>query len=159
MDTKKILIIATTIIVLIAIFSGTYVYLNQEPKEQTVMTPVFHFNISADENWTFNKDHDDGYSYQTDFNQTKIRFYTTSIEDMDIARKAINIGWKPINVSGYDDVLIYESHFDGENPARNSTFTYYSAFKNLNDSCYVHVASLNLNRTLDVINRIELNNN
>ncbi|MBR5504209.1 MAG: hypothetical protein IKV87_07195 [Methanobrevibacter sp.] len=122
------------------------------------MTPAFHFNISADENWTFNKDHTDGYSYHTDFNHTGIRFYTISLEDMGVARKASNMGWKQIKVDGYDDVLIYESHFDDDKAVSSSTLTYYSAFKNLNESCYVHVASLDLNRTLDVLDRIELNN-
>ena len=76
---------------------------------------------------------------------------------MGVEYKARNMGWKKINVTGYDDVLIYESHFDDGEAVRNSTFTYYSAFKNLDNSSYVHVSSLDLNRTLDVLNRIELN--
>lgn len=154
---KRILIIISTIIIVLAIFAGTYFYLNQEPPEQTVMTPAFHFNISADENWTLNKDHYDGYSYKTDTNNTGIRYYTSSKETMGVEYKARNMGWKKINVTGYGDVLIYESHFDDGEAVRNSTFTYYSAFKNLDNSSYVHVSSLDLNRTLDVLNRIELN--
>lgn len=154
---KRTLIIISTIIIVLAIFIGTYFYINQEPSEQTVMTPAFHFNISADENWTLNEDHNDGYSYKTETNNTRIRYYNTSKEALGVEYKAKNMGWKRINVTGYDDVLIYESHFDGYEPARTSTFTYYSAFKNLNSTSYVHVASLDLNRTLDVLNRIELN--
>ena len=154
---KKALIIVSTIIIVLAIFTATYLYLNQEPPEQTVMTPAFHFNISADENWTLNKDHDDGYSYHTETNHTGIRFYNTSKEILGVESQAADMGWKKLNVTGYDDVLIYESHFEGDYAAKTSTFTYYSAFKNLNDTCYVHVSSLDLNRTLDVLNRIELN--
>ena len=164
MDSKKIIIILIAIILIIlgAIVTEMFVFNifdNSEVEMKTVETKAFKFNTTVDDNWTFYKDHDDGYSYKNDeINQSKIRYYTDSI---DVIFDAIdNVGWKqlhPKNVS--DNIYAYESHFDNENAVSDSYHDYYSAFFTIKHGGYVQVSSMDLNRTLTIANAIDEANN
>ena len=161
MDSKKIITILIIVIIILCAAIGFYYY-NEEmskPKVKTIDTKAFKFNTTLDDNWTFYKDHDDGYSYKNDaINHSKIRYYTGSI---DTAFSGVNyIGWEqlhPDNIT--DNIYVYESHFDNEQPVTDSYHNYYSAFMELKNGGYVHVSSMDLNRTLSIIKAIDAANN
>lgn len=160
MKSKNIILILIAIIILIAGAIVTDLYLMdmmfpQVPEMKTVETKAFKFNTTLDDNWTFYKDHDDGYSYKNDaINQSKIRYYTGSIDD--IFSQIAYVGWKQIdNENLTSDAYLYESHFDNEVASGDSYHTYYSAFKPLSNGGYVHVSSMDLNRTITIVNAIE----
>lgn len=160
MESKNIILILIATIIVIAGVIVADVYLlgmftDNGPEMKTVETKAFKFNTTIDDNWTFYKDHDDGYSYKNDeINQSKIRYYTGSIDD--IFSQISYVGWKQIdNENLTDGVYLYESHFDDEIASDDSYHTYYSAFKPLANGGYVHVSSLDLNRTITIVNAIE----
>lgn len=156
---KKVIVAIIIIIAVTCVIVGT-IYYSESTKTapmKTVETKAFKFNTTPDDNWTFYKDHEDGYSYKNDeINQSKIRFYTDSMEKMDTVSQLDSIGWKKLsNDNLTSDVLLYESHFDNENPVTDSVHNYYSAFKPLSNGGYVHVSSMDLNRTITIVNAIE----
>lgn len=164
MESKHIILI---LIATIIIFGGLIAYAlledtsNPEPQMKTVETKAFKFNTTPDDNWTFYLDHDDGYSYKNDdVNQSKIRYYSKSFEEMGTYDQLDEIGWKKLNISGVGpNVLLYESHFDNEEASSDSYHNYYSAFLELKHGGYVHVSSMDLNRTVTIVNAINEANN
>ena len=164
MTSKNIIIILIAIIIVIAGAIAATVILpnmsvNKEPQMKTIETKAFKFNTTIDDNWTFYKDHDDGYSYKNDeINQSKIRYYTGSIDEIFEPINALS--WKQLNESNLrDNIYLYESHFDSEVPVESSYHNYYSAFFKLKDGGYVHVSSMDLNRTVTIANAINEANN
>lgn len=158
MESKHIILILIATIIVIA---GVIVFnafssdiFNNEPQMKTVETKSFKFNTTLNDNWTFYKDHDDGYSYKNDaINQSKIRYYTGDINT--VFSQIESVGWKqlhPQNLSS--NIYLYESHFDNEIASSNSYHNYYSAFMELNNGGYVHVSSMDLNRTVTIVNAI-----
>jgi hypothetical protein len=167
MESKDIIIILTITVLIVAgvIITKDYVLdtiltgVNPEPTMKTIETKSFKFNTSLDDNWTFYKDHDDGYSYKNDaINQSKIRYYTGAISD--VFTQAEYVGWKPLHPDNLsEDIYLYESHFDNEVPVGESYHNYYSAFLELKNGGYVHVSSMDLNRTLTIVKAIDDANN
>ena len=163
MTSKNIIIILIITIIVIAgaivftIFSSDM--FNNEPQMKTIETKAFKFNTTLNDNWTFYKDHEDGYSYKNDaINQSKIRYYTGSIDD--VFSQAESIGWKKLSNNNLtSNAYLYESHFDNEIASSDSYHNYYSAFLELKKGGYVHVSSLDLNRTLTITNAIDEANN
>ena len=163
MESKHIILILIATIIVIA---GVIVFnafssdiFNNEPQMKTVETKAFKFNTTLDDNWTFYKDHDNGYSYKNDaINQSKIRYYASSIDD--VFSQVEYVGWKKLsNDNLTSNAYLYESHFDNENPVSDSYHNYYSAFLKLNNGGYVHVSSMDLNRTVTITNAIDESNN
>lgn len=154
---KKLIvtIIILTILVICAVVGTRYYIESSTPKIKTVETKAFKFNTTIDDNWTFYKDHDDGYSYKNDeINQSKIRYFTGSIDN--IFSQIESVGWKRLSNDNLSSgIYLYESHFDNEVASDNSYHDYYSAFKPLSNSGYVHVSSMDLNRTITIANAIE----
>ncbi len=158
MNKKVIAIIIIVIAVICAIVGALYYYESTKPiPMKTVETQSFKFNTTVDDNWTFYMDHDNGYSYKNyEINHSCIRFFTKSMEDMNTLQQLENIGWKKLSYENLSsDTLLYESHFDNEVPVSESTHNYYSAFKPLSNGGYVHVSSMDLNRTVTIVNAIE----
>ena len=156
MNKKLIAGIIILIAIICAVVGVLYYYETTKPVPmKTIETKAFKFNTTLDDNWTFYKDHDDGYSYKNDeINQSKIRYYTGPIDD--IFSQIEYVGWKQIdNENLTDGVYLYESHFDDEIASGDSYHNYYSAFKPLANGGYVHVSSLDLNRTITIVNAIE----
>lgn len=156
-----ILILIATIIVIAGAIAATVFLPNMqnEPQIKTIETKAFKFNTTLDDNWTFYKDHDNGYSYKNDaINQSKIRYYASSIDD--VFSQVEYVGWKKLsNDNLTSNAYLYESHFDNENPVSDSYHNYYSAFLKLNNGGYVHVSSMDLNRTVTITNAINEANN
>lgn len=162
MDSKKIITILIIIIIILCAAIGFYYYNEMStPKVKTIETKAFKFNTTLDDNWTFYKDHDDGYSYKNDaINQSKIRYYSKSFEEMGTLDQLNNVGWEQLHPDGLsDDIYLYESHFDNEQAVSDSSHNYYSAFMELKDGGYVHVSSMDLNRTVTIVNAIDAANN
>lgn len=158
MESKKLIAIILIIIAVICTVVGAlYYYESTKPTMKTIETKSFKFNTSLDDNWTFYKDHDDGYSYKNDgINQSKIRYYANSMDEMGTLAQLDSVGWERLsNDNLSSDILLYESHFDNEVPVSESTHDYYSAFKPLSNGGYVHVSSMDLNRTITIVNAIE----
>jgi len=156
MNKKLIAGIIILIAIICAVVGVLYYYETTKPVPmKTIETKAFKFNTTLDDNWTFYKDHDDGYSYKNDeINQSKIRYYTGPIDD--IFSQIEYVGWKQIdNENLTSDAYLYESHFDDEIASGDSYHNYYSAFKPLANGGYVHVSSLDLNRTITIVNAIE----
>lgn len=156
MNKKLITGIIILIAIICAVVGALYYYETTKPVPmKTIETKAFKFNTTLDDNWTFYKDHDDGYSYKNDeINQSKIRYYTGPIDD--IFSQIEYVGWKQIdNENLTSDAYLYESHFDDEIASGDSYHNYYSAFKPLANGGYVHVSSLDLNRTITIVNAIE----
>lgn len=158
MNKKVMAIIIILIAVICAIVGVLYYYESTKPiPMKTVETQSFKFNTTLNDNWTFYKDHEYGYSYHNpDINDSRIMYYNNSMEDQGFFEQIEAIGWKQLhedNVSS--DVYLYESHFDGDTAVADSTHNYYSAFKSLDNGGYVHVSSLDLNRTITIVNAIE----
>ena len=163
MKTKNIiLILIATIIIIAGAIAANVLLPNMsinEPQMKTIETKSFKFNTTLDDNWTFYKDHDDGYSYKNDaVNQSKIRYYTGPIDD--VFSQVEYVGSKKLsNDNLTSNAYLYESHFDNENPVSDSYHKYYSAFLKLNNGGYVHVSSMDLNRTVTITNAIDESNN
>ena len=156
MKSKNIILILIVIIIIISgLIIANVLLSNQEPEVKTVETKAFKFNTTLDDNWTFYKDHDDGYSYKNDeINQSKIRYFTGSIDS--IFSQIESVGWKRLSDDNLNPgIYLYESHFDNEVASDDSYHEYYSAFKPLSNGGYVHVSSMDLNRTITIVNAIE----
>ena len=161
MKSKNLILIIIVVVIIIAgiIFANGYVLTKDEQDVQTVETKSFKFNTTLNDNWTFYKDHEYGYSYHSPINNSRIMFYNNSMSNQGFYEQIDDIGWpKLTNLNISDDIKVYESHFDGDTAVSDSTHNYYSAFLELKDG-YVHVSSLDLNRTLTIANAINEANN